>query len=116
MPSWSNEQYQAFLRKQNRAGGKASSAQLKQCVGDALHENRKAETRHPGKRIVRITCFRARQLQDPDNGIYKWHIDAIRRAGLVDDDTAQAIRLEIQPEVKVATVEEEKTVIEIEPL
>lgn len=98
------------------ARSEASRTQPKQRIGNAPHADSEVKASNPRKRLVRITCFRARQLQDPDNGIYKWHIDALRRSGLLDDDTAQAIRLEIQPEVKVATVAEERTEIIITPL
>jgi hypothetical protein len=112
-------EYESLLRKpaiakRNPAGGETSGPVVEQRRGHAPHGGGAAQTRHPRKRLVRITCFRARHLQDPDNGVYKWHIDAIRRAGLVDDDTAEAIQLVICPEVKVATLEEERTEIYIE--
>lgn len=104
------------LARRNQVGGEAPSAQSQSGIGQALYAASEVKARHPRKRLVRITCFRARHLQDPDNGVYKWHIDAIRHAGLVDDDTAEAIRLEIQPEVKVATQAEERVEIEVIPL
>lgn len=63
------------------------------------------------KHVVRITCYRV-SLQDPDNGIYKFHIDAIRHAGLIPDDTASEIQL-IPLQEKVDTEAEERTEIEI---
>lgn len=102
--------------KQNCSGREASGPEPEQRGRGASHGDSPVKARHPRKRLVRIACFRARQLQDPDNGIYKWHIDAIRRAGLLDDDTAEAMRLEIQPETKVATEAEARTEITVEAL
>lgn len=112
MPTWTEQQLNDYLTKRNQTGGKAPSSEPEQRHRNAPHADSAPKASHPRKRIVRITCFRVRE-QDPDNGVYKWHIDAIRRAGLLDDDTSKAMRLEIQPEVKVDTFKEERTEIEI---
>lgn len=102
--------------KLNQAGGEASAAVAQHRSRPSSHADSAPKASHPRKRLVRITCFRSRHLQDPDNTIFKWHIDALRRSGLLDDDTAQAIRLQVEPEVKVDTVEEERVEIEIQRL
>lgn len=94
-----------------KAGGEASGAEPEPSALPALEAGNAPEARHPAKRVVRISCLRVKR-QDPDNGIYKWHIDAIRAAGLIHDDTEEAIEL-ITRQIKVATKAEEKTIIEI---
>lgn len=66
----------------------------------------------PRKRLVRIKSSRVRLL-DEDNLIAKFHIDALRYAGiLLGDDPSQA-RILVWQE-KVAKKTEEKTEIEVD--
>lgn len=69
-----------------------------------------------GRIAVRFTSFR-RRLLDPDNlyGGTKYFTDSLRYAGLIPGDTEVQIQLEVSQE-KVATKEEEHTLIEIEPI
>lgn len=76
-----------------------------------LEGHRQAQKQNPSRRLVRITSYRMRR-QDPDNGIAKWHIDALRLAGIIEDDTEDHIKLEIE-QVQVHTKAEQKTFIEI---
>ena len=61
--------------------------------------------------VVRITSRRIRLL-DPDNLCPKYHIDALRYAGIIEDDTAKHIEVICRQE-KVKTRKEEKTIIEV---
>ena len=66
---------------------------------------------HAGRVLVRVASFR-RRLLDPDNLCPKYFIDACRYAGLIRDDTAEAIEFSCG-QIKVKTKAEEKTVITI---
>lgn len=99
----------AFIKA--NAGRVASGAKPEHSTGNASHADRPSQTRHPRKCLVRITCYRVRP-QDPDNGVYKFHVDAIRHAGLLDDDTADALDLQVV-QVKVQSRAYERTEIEI---
>ncbi len=68
-----------------------------------------------GPRLVLRVVRRACRLVDADNlGGAKFVVDAIRRAGLVPDDSPETIELLLTQE-KVATRDEEGTLIEIYP-
>jgi hypothetical protein len=71
------------------------------------------EEGHPQKVRVRVTCVRNR-LIDPDNLYVKHHIDCLRYAGLVRDDSADEIRLEVTQR-KAQALEEEKVILEVFP-
>lgn len=77
---------------------------------ESLEENgiKEADSIRP---VVSITSFTTR-LQDPDNTFGKYHIDALRYAGIIKDDRAQDIELFVYQE-KVKTKKEEKIEIEI---
>lgn len=92
-------------------GGEAPSPILEPGPLSPLAHHPPTQGQHPKKRLVRITCFRVRK-QDPDNGIYKWHVDAIRKAGLIENDTDDDIELQTA-QVKVKTKAEERTEIQI---
>ena len=63
--------------------------------------------------LVRITSYRCRPV-DPDNlvGGCKYAIDALRYAGVIQDDRQTDIQLQVF-QVKTKTKKEEKTVIEV---
>ena len=63
--------------------------------------------------VVRITSRRIRLL-DSDNLCPKYHIDALRYAGIIEDDTTAHIEVICRQE-KVKTRKEEKTIIEVNP-
>lgn len=73
---------------------------------------RKAKEGNPRKCMVRITSYRAR-LADVDGLCGKWHLDALRYAGIIEDDTEEAITYQISQK-KVTTKGLEKTLIEVE--
>lgn len=62
-------------------------------------------------RIVRVKSFRMRLL-DSDNLVPKWHIDALRYAGILPSDAPDRARIETSQE-KVRNKSEERTEIEI---
>lgn len=76
------------------------------------HQN---QTRYSGKRLVRCQSRRV-QLCDADNEIFKWHIDALRYAGILLDDSTAEIELQIAPQIKVSTFAEECVEITIQEL
>jgi len=96
--------------KDNRRRTGAKSQHREQA---SPHGNREDEEQGSQKCIVCITCFRVRK-QDKDNGVYKWHIDAVRRAGLIPDDTEEDIDF-IPFQKRVPHFKEERTEIEIIP-
>lgn len=61
-------------------------------------------------RVVRVTSFRSR-LIDSDNLVPKWHVDALRYAGVLPSDAPDKARIETQ-QIKCAKGEE-RTEIEI---
>ena len=74
----------------------------------AAHKDKATD---PGKFIVRVTSYR-RRLIDYDNLAEKYHIDALRYAGLIPSDAPDACAI-ITNQIKVKTKEEELTLIEI---
>jgi hypothetical protein len=66
----------------------------------------------PRCRVLKITSYR-RRLLDTDNLCPKYFIDALRYAGVIDDDTPKHLALQTQQE-KVTHRCEEKTLIELE--
>lgn len=63
------------------------------------------------KCMVSIVSYRVR-LADVDGCIGKWHLDALRYAGAISDDTEEAISYKISQK-KVQHKVQEKTLIEI---
>lgn len=101
---FSQANYDAYQAK--RA---ASSAKPERVV---RHEPVATKERKAGNatRIhVRVTSFR-RRLLDPDNLCPKYFIDCLRYAGLIQDDRAADIALEVE-QFKVKTAAEERTEI-----
>ncbi len=60
---------------------------------------------------VRVTSYR-RRLLDEDNLAEKFHVDALRYAGILPSDAPERCEI-ITTQAKVRTKAEEKTVIEI---
>lgn len=63
------------------------------------------------RKRVAITSYRCR-LCDPDNLVVKWHVDALRYAGLLQDDSYQHIELTVRQE-QVHHEIDERTEIEL---
>jgi hypothetical protein len=72
---------------------------------------RKAQDLDPRKRLVRITSFRVRLL-DEDNLVAKWHVDSLRYSGILHGDDPSQARIETRQQ-KVAHRHEERTEIEV---
>jgi hypothetical protein len=71
-----------------------------------------AQVRRAGKCLVRVTSYR-RRLLDTDNLVAKWHIDALRYAGVLHSDAPEQAHIETR-QVKVGSADEERTEILIE--
>ena len=96
----------------NSHRGKATDPQPQPAIIIGAVGKEEAEGRYIQRNLVRITSYRCRLL-DPDNLCVKYHIDAIRLAKIIKDDTAEDIEI-ILRQVKTKTRKEEKTVIEVE--
>jgi hypothetical protein len=92
--------------------GALSAAELEQSLRHEQVAKVKGKKADPRRCVLRITSHRTRLL-DTDNLCPKYFIDALRIAGVIEDDTAEHIDLQLSQE-KVARRSEEKTVIEIE--
>ena len=73
--------------------------------------SRKEGSQERPKTGLVITSHRV-NLLDPDNVLVKPLVDALRYAGLIEDDSLRHITLDVQ-QVKVGSYDEEKTVVEI---
>lgn len=71
-----------------------------------------AEAGHPAFYVVRVTSYRTRLL-DTDNLIPKWHVDALRYAGVLPSDAPDRCQI-VTTQKKVATRLEERTEIRLE--
>ena len=101
-------------RRRNQAGGQAPGPVPQQAVRhDALgpKQRKKAD---PKRCKVCIVSYRKR-LIDPDNLCPKYFIDALRYCGVIQDDTAKHIAVEISQE-KVGRNFDVRTEITVIPL
>ena len=78
-----------------KARGAASGAEPEPVVRDEPVAAPPGETGDAGRVCVCVVSFRAR-LCDPDNLCPKYFIDCIRYAGLIADDAADCITLEVR--------------------
>lgn len=90
-------------------GDQAPAAVVERDIQTPLAPAEVPQRRGPKKCLVRIESRRI-QLQDPDNSVEKWHVDALRYAGLIPNDTADDIEIR-KSQTKVHSKEEECTVI-----
>ncbi len=105
---------ESFIKANSQTNCELSSPIIKFSAGEALHAISKIKTRSLGRCRVSFTCHRIRK-QDPDNAVVKWFVDALRRAGILENDTEEDIELSIK-QIKCKTKKEEKTEITIEEL
>jgi hypothetical protein len=115
--SFTNEQFQALLRKpaiarRNPAGGEAQSPVPERPVRHEPLGQEEGKDGDTGRYAVRIVSRRGRLL-DPDNLCPKYFIDGLRYAGFIPDDRPDVIGLAVSQE-KTAQKEEQATIIEIE--
>lgn len=90
---------------------RAANPQPKQTVLNAPLGAEETKGRDTRSR-VKISSYRVRLL-DPDNMCVKYHVDGLRYAGIIRDDTTNDIELFVR-QFKVKTRQEERTEIEIE--
>lgn len=86
--------------------------EFKQAVCHEPLAKAKGKEGDTGRFRVRVTSFR-RRLTDQDNLAPKFFIDCLRYAGVIPDDSPQAIDYTIT-QVKVRKKEEERTEIEVD--
>ena len=67
---------------------------------------------NPRCRILRIVSYRTRTC-DKDNLFTKWHIDALRYAGIIEDDSPEHIELQVSQK-KVEHLNQERTEVQLE--
>lgn len=97
-----------------RANSEAPGAKPEPAVRHEPLAQAPREDGHTGRCSVSIVSYRQR-LCDPDNLVGKYFLDALRYEGVIKDDTAALIEYSIRQE-KVASKEDERTVIIITPL
>jgi len=90
-----------------KAGGEGSLSDVERGAGLKSIRPEELTVPYSGQCIVRIQVFR-RRLTDPGSDCTKYHLDALRYLGLLEDDNDAAIRLEEAPHVKVESNEEER--------
>jgi len=105
---------ESFIKANSQVDRISPSPVIEHSVGKALHAPSEVKTRSLGRCRVSFTCYRVRK-QDPDNAVVKWFVDALRRAKIIQDDTEEAIELQVR-QVKCSTKKEERTEIIIEQL
>ncbi len=90
----------------------ASRAVFEQALRHEPLAKAKGKEAHSGRFRVLVTSYR-RRLTDQDNLAPKFFIDCLRYAGVIPDDTPQAIDYSIT-QVKVRKKEEERTEIQVD--
>lgn len=96
------------------AGGVRGGTKSERAVGHGTVRPAPIEKENPIRCKVSVVSFR-RRLLDPDNLCPKYHIDALRYAGVIADDTAKHLVFEVRQE-KVNEKRSERTEITIERL
>ncbi len=100
---------QAVQRAIPQNNSKGRNPKPKRAVrNDSLAKANRKE-KNTGRIHIRLTARRKR-LVDPDNLIFKYHIDCLRYAGAIPDDSERNVTIETKQE-KVG--ENEETVIEL---
>lgn len=101
-------------RRLTSAGDQGTSAQSERIAGDALAQAAPDEAAHSGKFAVCVTSYR-KTLLDEDNLVEKYHVDAVRYAGILPGDSPEQASIQVR-QVKVETDGEENTRIVISPI
>jgi hypothetical protein len=92
--------------------GSPSAALLELRAGNGALAAPQFKAGNSGKHVVRITSHR-RRLLDEDNLCEKYAVDSLRYAGILPSDAPDCCQIQTA-QIKVASKQEEKTVIEIE--
>lgn len=116
MARFTQEQYDAYIRKRSQAGDKASGPKSEPVVRDDALGEAQGKADDTPRIVVCIVSFRCRLL-DADNlvGGTKYFTDGLRYAGLISGDSPDKITLSVRQE-KVRLKEEERTEITIQGL
>jgi hypothetical protein len=96
----------------SQGGDTDSLPQLECDLGFGPLAKEQVKEKSAGRFLVRCQIFRKRII-DPDNVSVKYAIDALRFSGILPDDRASDIKLEIAEQIKVAKDEEERIEIEV---
>ena len=107
MPRWTTEEYAAYQARHRSAGAVAQPT-----PGDAPVSAPQTQAQDTNKFVVSIVSHR-RRLLDVDNLVAKYHVDALRYAGLLPSDAPDQTDIKIS-QVKVPTKNDEFTYITIE--
>lgn len=97
-----------------KAGSVAVSAVTQPDTGDEFLAEASGKNAHKIRCLVCVTSFR-RKLTDDDNLHGKHFVDALTEAGILVDDSQVWAELKIL-QVKIGSMDAEKTTIEITPL
>lgn len=117
MVNWTSENLNAYNTRQashGDSGSESKGAEPKRIIRHESVGQAPRKEGYPNRFKVSIVSYRKR-LIDPDNLCPKYFIDALRYEGLIPDDTAREIVLEVRQE-KAVTKCFERTVIEITPI
>jgi hypothetical protein len=104
MPRWTQHDLDAHIRRR-------TATKLERRPGDVPVAASPAQETHPGRRQISVVSRRVRLL-DEDNLCEKYHVDALRYAGVIPDDRPQDVSIHVTQE-RVASYAEEETVITI---
>lgn len=96
------------------ASGTRPNPKLERAPRDEPLAENQAQEVHSGKYLVRITSYR-RRLLDVDNLAEKYHVDALRYAGLLPSDAPNSCSIETS-QIKVQKKDQECTEVLIKPL
>jgi hypothetical protein len=99
----------AFLARNGQGAGKAAELERRSQVASSPQDAVQACA--PRLLLVRVTGVRSRLL-DEDNLCEKFHIDCLRYAGIIPDDSPDKVRIETRQR-KAVKGEAECTVIEV---
>lgn len=103
----------AFIRLNARVPARSAGAPAKLERGAGDGPARQDASQKAAACRFRVRCTRiGRRLLDPDNCCFKYQIDALRRHGVIPDDSADHIDL-VVTQRKAAQGEAEKTIIEV---
>jgi Tfp pilus assembly protein PilP len=114
--NWTKKDLESYLKNLKRNDANPDNIlpapKLERHTGNESLEAHKDKTRNAVRYVIRVTSYR-RRLLDTDNLCEKYHIDALRYAGIIHSDAADQALIETR-QIKVKRADEEKTVIEIE--
>mgnify|MGYP001575504635 CR=1 FL=1 len=115
---WTQAQYDDYQRRHAAAKRQVdsvlSSSKSEQVVRHDALGSKPGKEKSICRRKIVIVSFRKR-LIDPYNLCPKYFIDALRYRGVIDDDTAKHIVLEVRQE-KVKYASMERTEIDVIPI